>query len=124
MPVTETTRVDTTVRALGTLSICSGLSMLCVPATMSNVYALPKQKGLVRLLGARDVAIGALLLQEDKQRLGLKLRMAADAFDGFLIAGRMAVTHTGDTRAALRLVGALALSLVSSRLSNAESEDP
>lgn len=68
------------VGAFGVLSVLSGAAMLVAPRTMARAYGLPRSAALVRVLGARDVVIGALLLG-GATRPGLLGRSASDALD-------------------------------------------
>ena len=107
----STARLDAA-RMLGSLSITSGTLLLCAPRTMAELYALPDDPKLCRVLGLRDMTIGFLLRKKRWATLGFALRACADGFDAALIAHESrSAPSTSKGRA--QLVGALGLVLVS-----------
>lgn len=77
--------LKTVARTVGWTSLASGLAMMIAPRTMAKTYGLFQNRPLVRLLGLRDVVIGAGILQGDDSRW-MRYRIASDAADTALIA--------------------------------------
>ncbi|HEU4408185.1 MAG TPA: hypothetical protein VFS43_23180 [Polyangiaceae bacterium] len=73
-------------RALGQLSLASGIALLITPRPLGRLFGLPPRPSLLRALGVRDVAIGAGLLGGGRRRAWLVARAASDALDAALIA--------------------------------------
>jgi hypothetical protein len=63
--------------------------MALAPRAMARLYGLPRNPTLVRLLGLRDVAIGAGILRRDPERW-IRYRTLSDAFDVGMIGYRVA----------------------------------
>jgi hypothetical protein len=96
-------------RLLGALSIGSGLVLLVRPRSAGALYGLPSCVRMLRALGARDVAIGWLLISRRTQPLGCTLRGMADAFDLGLITLEAARGPRPGYASALQVLGALSL---------------
>jgi hypothetical protein len=96
-------------RVLGSLSVASGALLLCAPRTMAELYALPRDTKLCRMLGVRDVTIGLLLRRERWATLGFVLRACADGFDASLIADELKRKPPSAREGRLQLTGALGL---------------
>ena len=70
---------------IGRASAASGMAMLIAPRTLGRLYGFRLSPAAVRLLGARDLMIGAGML---RQRTGWRWtagRALADAWDGWVI---------------------------------------
>jgi hypothetical protein len=72
------------VRIVGQLSAISGALLIAIPLPMGRLYALPQRASLLRLVGARDVVVGALALG-GWSRAALALRAGSDLLDAGLI---------------------------------------
>lgn len=87
------------VRSVATLSLLGGGALLLAPRATGALFGLPTSSAaLLRVLGARDVAIGAALLS-GAHRAGMLARGVSDAFDTALIvregiAGRTSLAGT------------------------------
>jgi len=96
--------------ALGVLSVASGALLLAAPSRMARLYALPENTSLLRLMGLRDLAIGASLLRSDDRRAATVARALSDVVDFALMAG-LGTRPFRETRG--RMAGALASALLS-----------
>jgi hypothetical protein len=88
----ENTRLASVVRSYGLGSsilsaACAG-AMIAAPRRLSRYLSLPRSDRLIRLLAARDLLIGATLLNGTMRRRGLAMRSIADATDAALILTR------------------------------------
>ena len=104
-------------RLLGSLTLVSGCAMALAPIAMARAYGLPARPGLIRALGARDVLVGAALLEPSSARSATLLRGLSDALDAVLIASearKHGAAHKAATGA--RFAGALGLVGLSARL--------
>ena len=101
------------------LSAASAGAMILAPRQTSRYLSLPTNARLVRSLAARDLFIGATLLNETLRQRGLAMRGIADATDAALIlAGGGRSSPASKVKAALALagaVGALTLALIAGR---------
>jgi hypothetical protein len=78
----ETNRADIVRKLFAAMSVASGVALALAPERMADLYAFPRHRPrLVRALGVRDVAIGALLFRSETEHLGYRARAAADAVD-------------------------------------------
>jgi hypothetical protein len=114
--------------SLGLLSLACGGAMLAAPRLLGAVFSLPRNRTLIRLLGARDLLIGSALLVPRSRRLALALRSLADTGDGVLIASGIASGQSKAVRAAFSLAFAGLSAVTSMRLvlheaSNGQSLD-
>lgn len=86
------TSVDGLARALGWVSIGVGLAAVAVPGPLMKLIGLGDRPTLGRLLGARDLVIGAGLLLAGQNTAGwVRARGIADALDVALIMGGAAI---------------------------------
>ena len=69
--------------AFGLLSVVSGMALILWPLEMASLYGLPHR--IARLLGIRDVVIGAGLLPHLQIRGFMWARSASETFDTVLI---------------------------------------
>lgn len=81
---------------------------MVLPGPVARMYGLPRR--LAPALGARDVAIGILMLVPTTARAGTYLRAVSDAVDAALIAGER---KDGTLATIGRVIGAVGLSLTS-----------
>jgi hypothetical protein len=99
-------------------SLGSGALLVLAPQRMGKLYGLPRSRSLLRLLGARDVLIGALQSRPKARRFGALARACSDLGDAVLIAeearrrGRLADG---------RIVGALLSAAAAFALASASS---
>jgi len=89
--------------SFGLFSLACGGAMIAAPRLLGTLFSLPRNRTLVRLLGARDVLIGSALLVPASRRLGLALRALADTSDGLMIAREVARENTTRVRGAFLL---------------------
>lgn len=71
--------------ALGVLSLISGIAIIGVPLALASLYGLPRWRGVLRLIGARDVVIGTGLLISSDWPWFMWARSTSDAIDAVLI---------------------------------------
>jgi hypothetical protein len=102
---------------VGAASIASGAVLLAAPEAAGELYALPARRTLLRVLGARDVAIGLAMLAPQTARRACRWRALADGLDAVLIASERVRGERALAEVAPRLLGALALSALAARLS-------
>ena len=76
----------------------SGFAMLLAPKTVCRMYGLPDNPVVGRVIGARDVAIGAGLLWGGSPSPWMKARAASDVVDVGLMTAR--AIHGKDWRVA------------------------
>lgn len=108
----------TLIRSVSALSLLGGGALLIAPRATGAFFGLPTESSLfLRVLGVRDLLIGAALLS-GAHRQGLLARGLSDAFDTALIVregvrGRSSITRTvlraaiGATSAAIAIKAAL-----------------
>lgn len=71
---------DQLARALGWFSIALGVAELVAPGRIARALGIPREKGLIRAYGLRDLASAVPTLSIDKP-IGLASRVAGDALD-------------------------------------------
>lgn len=103
-------------RALGALSAASGMALIAAPRATSQLYGLPPGRLWNRLLGTRDVTIGAALFTDQWRRVGLQARAWSDAFDGVLILARSVASRKPLAPTLIRVAIAFGTSYLSTRL--------
>lgn len=91
-------------RGLGWLSLGLGFAEVLVPGALARVIGVPERRGLIRLLGFREIASGVAILSQRHPAGGLWSRVGGDALDLALLGGALA-SH-GTKRG--RVTGALA----------------
>jgi uncharacterized membrane protein len=100
-------------RALGCFAIALGAAQLLVPDRVAKVIGVPRNRWLLRLLGARELASGLGLLSRRGPAGWLWARVAGDALDlallGAALAGRGLRARTVAATAAVAGVTALDL---------------
>ena len=105
-PNLEPTGARLVSKLFAALSVASGLALALAPDRMADLYALPRHRPrLVRALGVRDVAIGALLLRTTTERMGYRARAAADAMDVALMLREVASGRRRFASVAARVAG-------------------
>jgi hypothetical protein len=89
---------------------CAG-AMILAPRRLASYLSLPQNPALIRLLAARDLLIGATLLNDALRHQGLAMRGVADATDAALILARPGLgqraSRASTIKAALALTGAV-----------------
>jgi hypothetical protein len=100
---------------------CAG-AMIAAPLRLASYLSLPQSPQLIRWLAARDLVIGATLLNDTLRQRGLAMRGVADATDAALILARPGLgrrrSRAATVKATLALsaaVCALGLALISRR---------
>lgn len=76
-------------RGLGWLSVGLGLTELTFAEGICRLFALPGRAGLVRMLGARELATGMGLLAQPERRPWVWGRVAGDAIDLSLLGATL-----------------------------------
>lgn len=100
-------------RILGSLSIVSGVWLLCAPRAAGRAYGLPDRESLLRVLGLRDIGVGAVMTVPTTAAIGCALRAGADLVDLGLIVSELRNPSHERGLHLLRLLGALSLVAVS-----------
>src|SRR3954451_16957404 len=97
---------------LGWFSMALGLGELLAPGAMSGVVGAKGRHGaLMRFLGLREIAAGALILSGAKAA-GCWSRVAGDLMDLALLGGDIATTGTDKTRAIGSTAAVLSVTVV------------
>lgn len=104
--------------AVAALSLASGAALLIAPRPVGALYGLPRRRRLLRWLGLRDMAIGALGLAGNL-RISSWARAAADLYDAVLIGGAGAGTDRRGSATKLRVAIAIHSSLFAAHLGGA-----
>ena len=91
-------------RALGLLSIGIGLAALLAPKPLGRLIGMGEHAGLLRFIGARELASGAGLLTQQERSPWLWSRVAGDAMDLALLGTALRPSNPGRGRA----IGAIA----------------
>ena len=76
----------TAARALGWFSLGLGLAQVLAPRAVGRLIGVPQRAGLMRALGARELACGAGLLARPRSPVWRWMRVAGDAMDLALLA--------------------------------------
>lgn len=97
--------------ALGWFSIGLGVAQLLAPRPMARVIGAPERTGLMRAIGAREIAAGVGILSRRQPTGWLWSRVAGDAMDLVLIgaAARSRTTQRNRLLAAAAAVAGIAL---------------
>lgn len=121
-------------RTLGWASIGIGLVEIFAPDWLGEQLGVGSRRTLFRVLGAREIASGLVILSQHENtptlRLGVWSRVAGDAIDGGLLAAAGAVTdRPGGVAAAAVMVTPIAGADVAcaaglERLAVASDDDP
>ena len=78
-------------RVVGWVSLGLGLTLVASPARTVKQLGLGERRKLGRLLGARDLVLGAGLLRGGSEATWLRARGVADALDAALILGGLSI---------------------------------
>jgi uncharacterized membrane protein len=97
-------------QALGLLSAGTGLAALLAPGPLGRLIGVPEHTGLLRFVGARELASAAGLLTQRKSAPWLWSRVAGDAMDLALLGTALHPSNPGRGRAmgAIAVVAAIA----------------
>ena len=98
-------------RAVGWLSIGVGLVALMVPPRIGGLVGYVETPALLRLVGARDLCIGAGLLRPGHERRWLWARAASDGLDATIIAANLLRGSTSRGRVMVGMAVSLSASL-------------
>ena len=74
-------------RGIGWLSILVGLQLVVAPRSGTRIFGMGERPTLGRVMGARDLVVGAGLLRNDDTRTWLLARGINDALDAAIILG-------------------------------------
>jgi uncharacterized membrane protein len=115
----------TAVRGLGWFSIGLGLTQVMMPGTVSKFIGLKNHKGLMRILGFREIASGLGIFSQRSPSMPLWARVGGDVIDLALLSGALTSPKTNRSRIAVAtaaVAGVTALDLYYSRqLSNGKT---
>ena len=98
-------------KAVGWLSIGVGLVALVAPPRIGGLVGYVEKPALLRLVGLRDVCIGAGLTRQSSGRRWLWARAASDGLDATIIAANLLSGGTSRGRAMVGMVVSLSSSL-------------
>jgi uncharacterized membrane protein len=85
--------------SLGWLSVGLGVAALFAPRTIGRLSGLDDKQGLIRLVGARELASGVGLLSQPNKTPWLWARVMGDAIDLAVLATAHGQTQRGRSRA-------------------------
>ena len=74
-------------RGIGWLSLGIGLQLLLAPAFSTRAFGMGERPNIGRIMGARDLVVGAWLLRSGDTRTWLLARGLNDAVDATIILG-------------------------------------
>ena len=100
-------------RAVGWVSLGLGLALVASPARIVKQLGMGERPNLGRLLGARDLVLGAGLLRGGSEAIWLRARGAADALDAALILGGLYLGAFPKSRAPVGLAMATGFAVLS-----------
>lgn len=100
-------------RGIGWLSVVVGLQLVVAPVSGTRGFGMGDRPTLGRVMGARDLVIGAGLLRGEDTRAWLLARSVNDAVDAVIILGGAAVGAFPRNRAPVGLAVATSLSVAS-----------
>jgi len=98
-------------QAVGWLSIGVGLVALVAPPRIGGLVGYVEKPAILRLVGVRDLCIGAGLLRPGNGRRWLWARAASDGLDATIIAANLLSGGTSRGRAMVGMVVSLSSSL-------------
>ena len=100
-------------RGIGWLSVVVGLQLVVSPGIVSRGFGMGERPVLGRVMGIRDLVIGAGLLRGEDTRAWLMARSISDAADAAIILGGAASGAFPRNRAPVGLTVAASLSAAS-----------
>lgn len=100
-------------RAVGWVSLGLGLALVASPARTVKRLGMGERPSLGRLLGARDLVLGAGLLRGGSEATWLRARGVADALDAALILGGLFLGVFPKGRAPVGLASATGFAILS-----------
>ena len=100
-------------RGIGWVSLAIGLSLVVAPTPGTRAFGMGDQPTLGRIMGARDLVVGAGLLRGNDTRAWLVARGLNDAVDAAILLGGAASGAFPRHRAPVGLTVATAFSVVS-----------
>jgi uncharacterized membrane protein len=113
------------VRGLGWFSIGLGLTQVMMPGTVSRFIGLKNHKGLMRILGFREIASGLGIFSQRSPTMPLWARVGGDVLDLALLSGALTSPKAKRSRivaATAAVAGVTALDIYYSRqLSNGKT---
>jgi uncharacterized membrane protein len=99
-------------RALGWVSAGLGLAALLAPGPLGRLIGMPRQTGLLRLVGLRELGSAAGLLTQNEPKPWLWSRVAGDAMDLGVIGTALRQTNPGRDRAMGALIAVAAITAI------------
>lgn len=100
-------------RGIGWLSIAVGLQLVVAPGSGTRNFGMGERPTLGRIMGARDLVVGAGLLRGEDTRTWLIARGINDAVDAAIILGGAAFGAFPRNRAPVGFAVATSLSVAS-----------
>jgi uncharacterized membrane protein len=91
-------------RGLAWFSIGLGLAELLFPGTVARLAGLPRRRGLLRLMGVREIASGLSIFMQHRPSTAMWSRVAGDAVDLTFMAGSLASPNARPKRLATSMV--------------------
>jgi hypothetical protein len=109
-------------QGVGWLSIGVGLVALVIPPRLGGLVGYVQKPALVRLVGVRDLCIGAGLLRPGNGRRWLWARAASDGLDTMIIAANLLRGSTSRGRAMVGMAASLSSSLFALLLARQQTQ--
>ena len=106
------------VRGLGWFSIGLGLTQVMMPGTVSKLIGLKNHRGLMRVLGFREIASGLGIVSQRSPAMPLWARVGGDVMELALLSGALTSTRSKRGRIAVAtaaVAGVTALDIYYSR---------
>ncbi len=100
-------------RMVGWVSLGLGLALVVSPARIVKGLGMGERPNLGRLLGVRDLVLGAGLLRGRSEATWLKVRGVADVLDAALILGGLSLGAFPKGRAPVGLATATSFAILS-----------
>lgn len=100
-------------RGIGWLSVVVGLGLVVAPTSGTRRFGMGDRPTLGRVMGVRDLVVGAGLLRGKETRTWLVARGINDALDAAIVLGGMVSGDFPRDRAPVGLAVATSLSVVS-----------
>jgi len=114
------------VRGLGWFSIGLGLTQVLLPGRMSKFIGLKNHRGLMRMMGIREIASGIGIFSQNRPAMPLWARVGGDVMDLALLGGALTSSRANRRRviaATAAVAGVTALDFYySKRLSDKQAE--
>lgn len=111
-------------RALGFVSVGLGLAGLLAPRALGQMIGMPGHEGLLRFIGARELASGAGLLTQRQTKPWLWSRVGGDAMDLAVLATGLRPSNPYRDRTAGAMLAVAAITALDVAASLRETSQP